>query len=186
MDTPIKDTPARHRNTAASRTPRPREHIEGWGADLDRRDRPADPMERQPPRLEAQTLEPPVQQAQDSRVFHSIERPGLTPVFGTTVPPSGVSGAMRRVAFRYSENDLRHWLLLLLADRVNMVEGLASDLAHGHVPNIYREMGGRAELRHNPRGAVKKAVVLAAVAGIGYWAWRRRAHRGRFEDEPRP
>jgi hypothetical protein len=49
-----------------------------------------------------------------SACLHSIERPGLTPVFGTTVPTSGVSGAMREMAFRFSESDLRHWLLLLL------------------------------------------------------------------------
>lgn len=34
----------------------------------------------------------------------------------------------RRAAFGYSESDLRLWLTLLLADRANMVEGLASDL----------------------------------------------------------
>ncbi len=71
-----------------------------------------------------------------SEVITHHERPGMTPVFGTSVPPSGLSGKMRALAFRYSENDIRHWLILLAADRVNVGEGLLEDLAHGHVPNV--------------------------------------------------
>jgi hypothetical protein len=69
----------------------------------------------------------PEQQPVRVEILHSTERPGLTPVFGTAVPPSGLSGVMRRRAFRHSENDLRHWLMLLAADRVNVVEGLLED-----------------------------------------------------------
>jgi hypothetical protein len=175
MDTPIKDKlgepGTRHPGTAASPG-----DIAGWGADLDHAHRPGYPMER-PPRLDVEPVTPLARQREDPRVFHSIERPGLTAVFGTTCPPRGISGFLRRRAFRYSESDLRHWLMLLLADRVDMVEGIASDLAHGHVPNLYREMGGRAELRHNPRGAAKKALVLASVAGLCYWAWKHSSSR---------
>ena len=175
MDTPIKDKlgepGTRHPDAKTPPT-----QIAGWGADLDHAHRPGYPMER-PPRLDVEPVTPLPRQPDDDRVLHSIERPGLTPVFGTTCPPRGVSGFLRRRAFRYSESDLRHWLMLLFADRVDMVEGIASDLARGHVPNLYREMGGPAELRHNPRGAAKKALVLAAVAGLGYWAWKRSASR---------
>jgi hypothetical protein len=180
MDTTIKETMARQATDGGERAlsqPPARTRIEGWGADLDHANRPAYPMERRPPRLEAHPVPRPVDQQHRHEVLHSIERPGLTPVYGTTVPPRGLSGAMRRLAFRYSENDLRHWLVLLAADRVNMVEGIASDLARGHVPNLYREMGGPAELRHNPRGAARKAMVLGALAGVAWWAWRRRASR---------
>jgi hypothetical protein len=38
-------------------------------------------------------------------------------------------------------------------------------------------MGGPAELRHNPRGAAKKALVLAAAAGLFYWAWKQSSSR---------
>src|SRR5690606_32004986 len=102
-------------------------HIQGWGADLDPADRPAVPMERKPPRLEDAPSGPPTQQAQRVEVLHSIERPGLSSVFGTSVPPSGLSGYMRRQAFKRSENDLRHWLMLIAADRVNAVEGVLED-----------------------------------------------------------
>lgn len=59
-------------------------------------------------------------QLQKVEILRSNERPGLTPVFGTSTPPSGLSGMLRRAAFKFSENDLRHWLILLFADRVNV------------------------------------------------------------------
>ena len=104
-----------------------RSQIPGWGADLDRSKRPAVPMERTPPRLENVHWEIPEAQPQTVEVLHSHERPGITPVFGTAVPPSGLSGKIRRAAFRHSEGRLRHWMMLLLADRVNVIEGLFDD-----------------------------------------------------------
>jgi hypothetical protein len=177
MDTPI-DVKLPQDGSRRASTPPSQAHVAGWGVDLDRTQRPGVPMERRPPRLEAA---PPVtpMQAQQVEVLHSIERSGLTPVFGTTCPPRGISGALRRRAFRYSESDLRHWLMLLAADRIDMVEGIASDLARGHVPNLYREMGGPAELRHNPRGAARKALVLLTVAGVAWWALKRRSSKAR-------
>ena len=50
----------------------------------------------------------------------------------------------------------------------------AEDLARGHVPNVYAEMGGAAELKHNPMGAVRKAAVVAAVLGLVYLRMRKR------------
>jgi hypothetical protein len=116
----------------------------------------------------------PSPQQSNVKVFHSNERPGMTPVYGTTVPPSGLSGKMRELAFRYSENDIRHWLILLAADRVNVGEGLLSDLAHGHVPNIFAEMGGPAEWRYNRAGFVKKALIVSATVGVAVYLLRRR------------
>jgi len=106
----------------------PRTDVPGWGADLDRRNRPAVPMERTPPRLDG--IQPdPARQPRSVEILQSVERPpGLPPVFGTSVPPSGLSGSIRRRAFGYSENDLRHWLMLLGADRVNVIEGIAQDI----------------------------------------------------------
>lgn len=102
-------------------------HIRDWGVDLPRSRRPAVPMERTPPRLQGLHWEQPEQQPQRIELLRSIERPDIPPVFGTSVPPRGVSGAIRRRAFRHSENDLRHWMMLLLADRVNVVEGAARE-----------------------------------------------------------
>ena len=170
------DTPA----TSNLRSPSPSHaHIIGWGADIDRAMRPAYPKERTPPRL-PHPVEPPQQQRADVEVLHSTERPGITPIFGTTLPPAGLSGRLRRLAFRHSENDLRHWLMLLLADRVQMGEGLIDDFSRGHVPNLYAEMGGRAELRHNPLGAARKAAIgIAAVALVAMALKKKRRGGGR-------
>jgi hypothetical protein len=148
--------------------------IEGWGADLDPAARPAYPMERTPPRFIDPHWDELEHQHTTVKVFHSVERPGLTPVFGTAQPPSGVSGMIRGAAFRYSENDMRHWLMLLFADRVNVVEGILDDLAHGHVPNLFAEMGGPAEWRYNKAGFLRKAAIAGAVVGLAFYAMRRR------------
>ena len=141
-------------------------HIKGWGTDLDHKNRPAYPMERTPPRLEGLHWHDVEDQPLRMKVYHSVERPGVTPVFGTSTPPSGLSGMIRDIAYRLSENDVRHWLLLLFADRVNVVEGIGQDLMRGHIPNIVAEMGAKAELKHNPVGfTVKSAVVAGAIWG---------------------
>jgi hypothetical protein len=141
------------------------QRIPGWGSDLDHKNRPAIPMERTPPRFIHVPQGQPVQQAQTVEVFYSPERPGITPLFGTAQPPKWLSGAIRRLAYKLPENDLRHWLMLIAADRVNVVEGIVDDLRHGYVPNVLGEMGIRSELRHNPAGLVRKALIVTAVVG---------------------
>ncbi|MGZ3182019.1 MAG: hypothetical protein ACXU8N_06215 [Telluria sp.] len=159
---------ALHRNELRAELAQQAE-IPGWGADLDEANRPGYPMERTPPRLDNVHWDQPEQQHMHVPVFYSPERPGMTPVFGSTCPPRGLSGLMRSAAYRMTENDIRHWLLLLAADRVDVVEGIADDLMHGHIPNIFAEMGIRAELKHNPKGLVKKAAVTGLVAGLAYY-----------------
>ena len=125
-----------------------RSQIPGWGADLDRSKRPAVPMERTPPRLENVHWDEPEQQAQTVEILQSIERPSLPPVFGTACPPSGLSGRIRRRAFAHSENDLRHWMMLLFADRVNVVEGLIE------------------EARESPRTPLAAAAGIVGIAAL--------------------
>jgi hypothetical protein len=86
-------------------------------------------------------------------------------VVGTSTPPSGLSGMIRRTAFRFSESDWTHWLMLMGADRINVVEGVIEDLGRLKVPNIPGEMGIRSELEHNKGGFAKKLAV-GAVAGL--------------------
>jgi hypothetical protein len=151
-----------------------REDLPGWGADVDPANRPAVPKERTPPRLPQLHWDQPSPQEVRVKVFHSTERPGITPLFGTSTPPSGLSGLLREVAYKYSENDIRHWLMLLMADRINVGEGLLSDLAHGHIPNILGEMGARAEWRYNRAGFVRKALIASAVVGLAVYLLKRR------------
>jgi hypothetical protein len=152
-------------------------HIEGWGADLEHANRPAYPKERMPARLTGIHWSQPQRQPQTVKVFHSNERPNMTPVFGTTVPPKGLSGGLRSIAFKFTENDLRHWLLLLFADRVNMVEGIFEDLGRGHIPNLYEEMGLKSEFKYNRPAAIRKVVIAGAAVGLGIYLLRRRKSR---------
>jgi hypothetical protein len=48
-------------------------------------------------------------------------RPGkpMPPVYGTAVPLAGLSGALRRSAYGRPDHVASHWLMLLLADRVD-------------------------------------------------------------------
>ena len=81
---------------------------------------------------------------------------------------------LRRLAFKSTENDVRHFLLLLLADRINVVEGIGDDLMQGRVPNVLAEMGIKAEWQYNKAGLARKVAVAGAVAGMGYYLLKRR------------
>jgi hypothetical protein len=114
----------------------------------------------------------PTQQAQTVEVLCSIERDDLSATFGTSTPPSGVSGMIRRRAFRYSEAKWAHWMMLLAADRVNVVEGVFEDLSRGQIPNVPAEMGVMSEIRHNKAGLLKKVLISGAVIAFAAVAAR--------------
>ena len=139
-------------------------HIRGWGVDIDPKNDPTYPMRQ---RLNESTKnddwERGSQQTGNTEVLQSIERPHLTTVYGTSTPPSGLSGMIRRFAFKLSEGKMGHWLALLLADRVNVVEGLVTDIKSGHMPNVFAESGMKAQWKHNPKAVVTKAVIGVAI-----------------------
>jgi hypothetical protein len=147
--------------------------IPGWGVDADPRNDPTYPMrDRSREDGPGMTWSRPPQQQPSVEILRSIEHNRLPAVLGTSTPPSGVSGAIRRAAFRYSESQWAHWLLLLLADRINVVEGVVQDLSRGRVPNPFAEMGRGAELKHDPQGFAVKSlvtiVITAAAAAAAY------------------
>ena len=151
--------------------------IAGWGSDLEAAQRAGVPRDRVPG-LGPEQLYPDVeQQLPRHRIHKSTEHARLTPVFGTSCPPRGASGALRDFAYSISEGRKERWVLLLMADRIDMVEGLAEDLVTLRPPNLLRETGWRASLRHEPGAfAVKAAVGLACVAAVAALA---RPGRGR-------
>jgi len=127
-----------------------RARIPGWGADLDPKDRPAVPQERFDPELSGAHWEFPERQPERWPRERSIEHKFLTPVFGTSCPPRGASGKIRRYAYaRYSEGRAAHWLLLLAADRVDVLESRIGAVLTGRPDRLVAETGVRAELtRH--------------------------------------
>jgi hypothetical protein len=121
--------------------------IPGWGADLNKEDRPSVPKlkfldtgawwdfpERQPEKRPRE---------------RSVEHRFLTPAFGTAQPLSGVSGVMRRFAYKFGEGRALHWLILLYADRVDAAEHHIRSLATLRPDNPITETGLKAEWTHN-------------------------------------
>jgi hypothetical protein len=155
--------------------------IPGWGVDADLRNDPTFPIRhREDLETRGLTWERPTQQDPDVEILTSIEHNRLPAVIGTSTPPSGLSGMIRRYAFRRSESDWWHWLLLMGADRINVVEGVIEDFGHGKVPNIPAEMGARAEWAHNKKGLATKAAIVASVSLGLFMVFRER----RTKDEP--
>lgn len=142
--------------------------IPGWGMDADPENDPTYPMKNwngaDHQRL---AYERPPQQPVNVEILHSIERPGVSCVFGATLPPKGLSGKIRRYAFKYSESTYMHWVPLVLADRINVIEGIIDDIKGGNFPNLIAERGWGAEWKYNKSGVIKKVAIGAAItAGI--------------------
>jgi hypothetical protein len=150
--------------------------IPGWGVDADPENDPTYPIRHRSEDDASGKMnwQRPALQEPDVEILQSIEHNRTPAVVGTSTPPSGLSGMIRRLAFRYSENDWTHWLMLMGADRVNVVEGVVQDLARAKIPNIPAEMGIRSEWKHNKRGLAIKLGVAAAVSGALYLALRKR------------
>jgi len=108
----------------------------------------------------------PPQQPITVEVLHSNERPNVSAVFGTPQPPSGLSGVIRRKAFKFSESEYGHWLNLLFADRVNVVEGIIDDIRHGHIPNIFAERGMKADWKYNRKEVIRNVAIAAVVTTV--------------------
>jgi hypothetical protein len=144
-------------------------NIPGWGMDADPDNEPTYPMKNYTGddhnRINYERSDP---QPESVEILMSNERPEITRVFGTSVPPSGLSGMIRRYAFKHSEDRYRHWIPLILADRVNVFEGIIEDIRDGQVPNLFREKGWAMEWKYNRKGVIKKAAVVAAAGLVLY------------------
>jgi hypothetical protein len=132
-----------------------RARIPGWGADLDPKDRPS------VPKLELHDVpgvnwDFPERQPERRPRERSIEHEALTPVFGTTCPPKGLSGEIRKLSYRrYSEGRAAHWLLLLAADRVDAWESHLQSFLTLRPDNPLTETGVRSEFS---RGGLRSRI----------------------------
>lgn len=142
-------------------------HIKGWGVDANNDNEPTYPIKDYTgddhDRLK---WDRPELQKQETEILQSNERPYMTAVFGTSLPPSGLSGILRRKAFKYSESSYGHWLPLLLADRINVIEGIVDDIKQGYIPNIFAERGFGAAWKYNRTGLIIKGFTLLAVTCV--------------------
>jgi hypothetical protein len=142
--------------------------IPGWGMDADPDNDPTYPMKHSngADHERLNYVKAP-QQRQDIEILRSIERPNITRVFGTSTPPAGLSGAIRRYAYKFSEATATHWMTLILADRVDVVQGKIHDLRNGILPNPWIERGWRAEWKHNRPSFIGRMAVTALVITAG-------------------
>jgi hypothetical protein len=109
---PIKET----------KTPR---HAEARGTDLAPENRPGVPQEKPPRPLEGAPTELARQLGRPQHKRADLAAP--TPVFGTAQPLHGLSGVLRRSAYAIPDNRPSHWMLLMGADRVDVVESALRD-----------------------------------------------------------
>jgi hypothetical protein len=86
--------------------------------DLDRKNRPGVPRERPPEPWPNSRPTPQRMTAPPSVPRHGRPNKPMPPVYGTAVPLRGLSGAIRKAAYRLPDHDTNHWLLLMLGDRV--------------------------------------------------------------------
>jgi hypothetical protein len=126
-----------------------RARIPGWGVDLDPKDRPSVPREVFDPGSTGAHWDYPDEQQGGEGRERSIEHGQLTPVFGTSSPLHGISGGIRRYAYRYGEGRAAHWLILLLGDRVDAWGAHVASLATLRPDNPVTETGVLSEGRRH-------------------------------------
>jgi hypothetical protein len=173
-----------------------RTRIPGWGVDLDPRDRPSVPRLQFDPELTGAHWEFPERQPERWPRERSIEHKFLTPVFGTSCPPKGLSGVMRKFAYKqYSEGRAAHWLILIAADRVDALESNLLSFLSLRPDNPITETGvlsefsrhgiasrrgqKRADLAHQTLDPVIVAAPWVLGGGLAYSAVRAVARRRR-------
>jgi hypothetical protein len=135
--------------------------VPGWGVDL--HERPMFPRELP---STVNTVRGDVQDWQQPRVkIHmSNEHPNLTPVFGTACPPHGLSGLLRDYAYQYGEATNRHWMTLLLADRVEWVERMVGDAVRGNPDRYVKEKAWSAFFKYADPPTRRKYMAFGALA----------------------
>ncbi len=138
----------------------------GFGVDTSPQARPGVPMYAPRPRApEASEWHVPARQAGGEQHLKRAGLKRITPVFGTATPLHGVSGVMRRLAYRYPEDLARRWMMLLVADRVDLVEDRVGGLLERPLQAAGLAGLGRA-VHRNPFGS------LAMVFTAGWLARR--------------
>ena len=109
-------------------SPSQKECIQGasrppWAdCDIDLARRPGVPMMHEPRPFPNTRYPPERQQGEPAVPVHGRPNKELPPVFGTSTPLHGLSGVVRRLAYRLPDHKPAHWMLKLLGDRVDSWE----------------------------------------------------------------
>lgn len=117
--TPEVTTPERIQKESRYQSMQPVSRPEYWGVDLDPSRRPGVPMMREPQPWPNTRFPPERQPGTPASPMHGRPNKPMPPVFGTSVPLRGLSGMVRKLAYRYPDHYPSHWLLKMLGDRVD-------------------------------------------------------------------
>jgi hypothetical protein len=184
---PDKSKPLETREQLKARIP-------GWGADLDPKDRPSVPRLQFHEDRTGAHWEFPERQPGHEKRERSIEHAFVTPVFGTAQPLHGVSGLIRRRAYKkYGEGRAAHWLMLMAGDRVDAfgahmrsfaslhpdvpATGLKTEVTHGGIRSRFGKK--RSDTNHQPLDPVIVGAPWVAAFGVAYVGARALAKRVR-------
>lgn len=119
--------------------------------------RPWVPLEKEPRRDPGASWDEPVRQQSDARHLKRKGLSRLTPVYGTAQPPKGLSGVIRQAAYDIPEHRPSHWMLLMAADRVDVLESRL-----GRITASDGALPVRREIRNRPW----MALAAAGLAGV--------------------
>jgi hypothetical protein len=145
--------------------------INGWGADLDPANRPGIPRELP---SDVKTVRGDVKHWQKPtfKIYMSNEQPGLTPVFGTSCPPSGLSALIKDLAYQFGEGTARHWMTLIMSDRVNTWETALIDMFTGQYAHNKGWSAKRYEGEYDTRNMIFAGVTVIGVVAAGVFVAR--------------
>jgi len=94
----------------------------GRGADALRENRPGVPREARPHTTGNLQRASDLTQQRTQRASLISPSLELTPIYSSVQPPRGLSGVVRRAAYRYPEYRARRWMMLMFADRIDVLE----------------------------------------------------------------
>ena len=120
--TPELATPEEIQQHSGYKSMQPVKRPDYWGVDLDMSRRPGVPMMREPQPFPNTRYPPEQQPGMPASPMHGRTNKQMPPVFGTSTPLRGLSGAIRKLAYSYPDHYPRHWLLKMLGDRVDSWE----------------------------------------------------------------
>jgi hypothetical protein len=120
--TPELATPEEIQQHSGYKSMQPVKRPDYWGVDLDMSRRPGVPMMREPQPFPNTRYPPEQQPGMPASPMHGRTNKRMPPVFGTSTPLRGLSGAIRKLAYSYPDHYPRHWLLKMLGDRVDSME----------------------------------------------------------------
>lgn len=155
---------------------------EAPAVDADAAGRPGVPQEAEPRPAEGARGTEPERQPDTGRHLTRAELDEPTPVVGMAQPPRGLSGAVRRTAYGIPETRARHWMLLMVGDRVDVLEHRLEAAWRRLAAGVGLE-NTMESARRNPGLAVAIGIGGLAAVAVGARALSRRGGRANPERE---